>query len=93
MQNKKVACVNHGESCATFVCQHLADRNLSNIGFNQAYSETDERPDAWCDQCNKIYLEEGEEWNDRSEGFAKIKLMCSGCYDDSMRRNKTAYQV
>ena len=31
-------------------------------------------------------MEEGE-WNDRSEGFAKIIPICEGCFEDIKDRN------
>jgi hypothetical protein len=87
----KVSCRLHGESHATFVCQHLV-RGFGK-GFYCALGPDDERPDAWCGDCEKVFQQEGE-WNDRSEGFAKIKLLCAGCYDVVKKRNelRTDYQ-
>lgn len=39
------------------------------------------RPDAWCWECDQKLSSTGGEWNDQSEGFAKITLLCGGCYD------------
>lgn len=77
---QKVECSVHGECEPAYVCQHLNLTDL--VGFHQPYNP--ENPDeeelnAWCDECDKILLEEGE-WNDRSEGHAKIKLVCSECF-------------
>src|SRR6476661_3119909 len=52
---------------------------------------SDQRPDAWCKECDRMLFEEGE-WNDRSEGFAQIKMVCAGCYDEIRRRNLTTVE-
>ncbi len=79
-EDKKVICATHGECEEAYVCQHL---NLTDpIGFIQAYDPDNpeiEILNAWCNECDKILLEEGE-WNDKSENFAKIKLVCSECF-------------
>ena len=83
----KVECGTHGTSTATFVCQHLASGEK--LGFNCGYDpeEPDDLyPDAWCDECEKVLVAEGE-WNDKSEAFSDIKLICSCCYEDLRERN------
>ena len=61
-------------------------KKIAGAGFKEAYSPKEERPNAWCDKCNEIYLKEGE-WNDQSEKFAQVTMICSHCYDESMERN------
>lgn len=83
----KVECGKHGATTATYVCQHLVKGEK--LGFNQGYdpdNPDDLYPDAWCDECNKVLEDEGE-WNDKSEGFAGIKLLCSHCYEETRERN------
>ena len=57
-----VECGEHGKSPATFVCQHLPAGE--NQGFNVGYdpeAPDDAYPDAWCDQCDAVLEQEGEE--------------------------------
>jgi len=48
------------------------------VGFH-----TPDGPDgdgqAWCDACEETRAREGE-WNDRSEAFADIRLLCAQCF-------------
>lgn len=85
--NNKVECSAHGTTDATFLCQHLVEGER--LGFNLGYDPEDPDdlcPDAWCDECEKVVDAEGE-WNDNSEKFANIKLVCSSCYEDIRERN------
>lgn len=84
-RNKKVECRIHGSSYATFVCRHL--QTGRGLGFFRADDVDDPHPDAWCAECEKVRLAEGE-WNDVSEGFVKITLLCAGCYEVVKRRNQ-----
>ena len=75
----RVECASHGSREATYVCQHLVSGEGS--GFNYAHDEEDPDelwPGAWCDACERVLDAEGE-WNDRSEAFARIRLLCDGC--------------
>lgn len=85
--DSKIACDTHGNSNATFICQHLARGD--GLGFNLGYDpdNPDELcPDAWCDKCEEVLDAEGE-WNDKSEAFADIKVMCEHCYEEIRDRN------
>jgi hypothetical protein len=84
-KNKKVECRIHGTSHATFVCQHLPKGQ--GRGFFCADDSDDPQPDAWCAECEKVRLAAGE-WNDTSEKFARITLLCAGCYEVVKRRNQ-----
>jgi uncharacterized protein YjaG (DUF416 family) len=42
---------------------------------------------AWCDACDEVLAEVGE-WNDESEGYAKIKLICDVCYFEMKKLNQ-----
>ncbi len=84
MTDKKVHCREHGQSEATYVCQHLVKG--SGLGFYFVDDPGNARPDAWCRDCDAMLAKVGE-WNDESEVFADIKLLCSGCYDEAKRRN------
>ncbi len=79
-----VSCDQHGESLPTFVCHHLVGG--SGLGFFYADDPGNPRPDAWCKACDDVLTRVGE-WNDESEAFANITLLCSACYDEAKRRN------
>ncbi|CAH9062704.1 hypothetical protein PSECIP111854_03067 [Pseudoalteromonas sp. CIP111854] len=82
-----VNCDTHGNSNATFICQHLASGE--GLGFNLGYDpdNPDELcPDAWCNKCEEVLDTEGE-WNDKSEAFADIKVMCEHCYEEIRDKN------
>jgi len=78
-----VECPEHGIRDATYVCQHLAAGGGS--GFHCGHDDDD--PDRlWPDACERVRESEGE-WNDRSETFAGVRLLCSGCYQRVRHRN------
>lgn len=80
----KVECKIHGRSRPAFVCQHL---NLADPkGFEEAFETyrgmelgDDDDFQAWCDKCEKVRIRNNG-WNEYSEKFAKIKLICEDCY-------------
>jgi len=84
-KSKTMECRIHGTSYATFVCQHLPKGQ--GLGFYCADDPDDPHPDAWCAECEKMRSSEGE-WNDTSETFAKITLLCAGCYEVVKQRNQ-----
>jgi hypothetical protein len=88
-KERAVTCESHGTSRAAFVCRHL--NKDSYTGFHEAFEsnpliEPDDDFQAWCDECEKIRVREGE-WNEVSEGFAKIRLICDQCFFEIKRRN------
>jgi len=88
---ERVHCERHGPASATFVCQHLVCG--SGLGFFCADDPADPYPDAWCGQCERVREREGGEWNDSSEAFAKITLLCHHCYEAARRRNQSVDQA
>jgi hypothetical protein len=84
-KTEPMICESHEGGYATFVCQHLVTG--SGLGFFCADEPDDERPDAWCGDCDRILEEEGE-WNDTSEAYAQVTVLCSGCYDVVRQRNE-----
>ena len=85
--NYSIDCKIHGKNEEAFVCQHLVEGE--DLGFNIGYDANDPytlNPDAWCNQCESVWQEEGE-WNERSEAFAGIKIICSQCYQGVRERN------
>jgi hypothetical protein len=87
-KDSMMECARHGAHRPAFICQHL--RLGEGIGFNLAPEPVDpEWPfqNAWCDECDAVLLREGE-WNDVSEGFAKITVICEGCLEEIRSRNQ-----
>lgn len=83
----RVECPEHGDQGAAFVCRHLNLREP--VGFVEGYDPDD--PDealfqAWCSACDEILDDEGE-WNDRSEAFAGVRLVCRACYREMKALN------
>lgn len=77
-----IVCELHGEQDETFVCIHLAESLESGlkVGF---YYASEPRGDAWCGACEEVRLKESDtgDWNESSEAFADITLICGKCYD------------
>jgi hypothetical protein len=84
---KPVSCPRHGQSHATYVCGHVV-RNAG-LGFVQSDQVVDPRPDAWCDACERVRQRE-HGWNDVSEAYAGIKIVCASCYDLAELRNRAS---
>lgn len=92
LKQKKVDCGLHGFRRPAFVCQHL-DLTTKN-DFEEAFEsykemelEEDDDFQAWCGECEKIRIKNNG-WNEVSEEFAKIKLVCEDCYFDLKRFNQ-----
>ncbi|MEZ5919154.1 MAG: hypothetical protein R3D66_04345 [Alphaproteobacteria bacterium] len=79
---RKIECVEHGLQPETFVCQHLVQSLQTGTlcGFWCAEDPDNPRPDAWCNACEELVNRTGG-WNDESESFAGVKLLCGKCYD------------
>ena len=80
-----VECGTHGEQSPAYVCSHLLEglriRDIRSIGFHESEPEPeDSEPCGWCQACEEVRTAEGG-WNDRSERHAKIKLVCTGCFE------------
>ena len=77
-----VDCPHHGQVRPAFVCRHLFEQLLHQeftpIGFLEPDAQSEE-PNGWCRQCDAVMAREGV-WNDASEEFAGVKLVCSGCF-------------
>jgi hypothetical protein len=83
-----VECSEHGPQEATFVCRHVVGslRDRQPVGFWTSDREVP-RPDAWCSACQKVVQAAGGEWDDDSEAFAGVTLLCGACYDEARRLN------
>jgi len=85
--SRRVDCAQHGVREATFVCRHLVTG--LGAGFHWGFDEDEPDriwPDAWCDACERVRESEGG-WNDRSEAFAAVRLLCDRCYEAARQRN------
>lgn len=83
-----VECPEHGTQGLAFVCRHLNLREP--VGFVEGYDPND--PDrslfqAWFGVADDVLVREGE-WNDRSEAFRGIRLVCRVCYRQTKALNK-----
>jgi tetratricopeptide (TPR) repeat protein len=83
---RMVPCATHGASRQTYVCQHLVTGK--NLGFITAEAPGEEFPDAWCGDCERVRIAEGGDWNERSEAFASVTMICSRCYVAAREKNR-----
>lgn len=81
-----VYCGEHGERKPTFVCQHLV--HGSGLGFVTPFDQPpDAPPNAWCAGCEDVRAEQGG-WDDITEEFASIKMICDICFEVARQRNQ-----
>ena len=88
-EEKYVECCEHGKQQSTYVCQHIVQslENGEPRGFCcSTESPNNPRPDAWCNEC-EVRVNEAGEWNDETEAFAGVKLLCGACYDKAKKFN------
>ncbi len=88
--HSKVNCRSHGDSYATYLCQHLADS--TGVGFFHAdHTDQDPYPDAWCVECEEALQRYGE-WNEKALETASFRLICAGCYPKA-KKYANRYQI
>jgi hypothetical protein len=80
-----VSCGTHGPRPAAFVCRHVLDGLRT--GSRHTPNESEDDDQAWCDACERVRAREGE-WNDRSEAFADIRLICLDCFRQARQLNR-----
>jgi hypothetical protein len=92
IKDKYIKCGKHEYKRRAFVCQHLI-ANKTVVGFEESFDtyedmELDDEDDfaAWCNRC-EIERQKEDGWNDTSEAFASIKLVCEGCYFEMKELN------
>jgi hypothetical protein len=66
------------------VCGHLVGGAARTpFGFYQSAIEPEYREwgdlNGWCNACEQVRAQQ-DEWNDISENFASIQLVCAGCF-------------
>ena len=89
----RVNCHCHGESDYGLVCIHLDEQkdDASPLKYYWGESEpTDasrsEVENVWCEACDEILISENE-WNEVSEGYADIQVVCLACLAEIKSRN------
>ncbi|MFS1945926.1 hypothetical protein BCU64_001180 [Vibrio lentus] len=76
----------YSRKAAGYVCMSACRRKPS--GFWSAEPEPgNERPESWCSACEDKVNSDGGEWNDESEAFAGVTLLCGACYDRAKEMN------
>jgi hypothetical protein len=88
-EESNIFCELHGERQTTFVCEHLAESLCTGqpVGFWCADDYDNPYPDAWCSECEAVVQKRHGEWDDVSEAFAGITLLCSDCYNQAKELN------
>ncbi len=81
----QIACSEHGEAIATYVCGHLVSKPAQRW-FCDAPSKEEPWPDAWCPQCQLKFQEVGE-WNEINESCLDLKLICNHCYENAIAQS------
>ena len=84
IESQLIECESHGKMRTAFICQHL--NNTIKTGFEEAFEsfrgmelEEDDDFQAWCREC-EIQRLKTNGWTDESMEYAKIKVVCEGCY-------------
>jgi hypothetical protein len=78
-------CSSHGISERCYVCEHLV--GAAEQGFHTADDPEANRPDAWCDECERV-LDQFGSWEDAGDLQPKLSILCGGCYDAARERNQ-----
>jgi hypothetical protein len=61
-------------------------RPWSRVGFHTP-GDADDDDQAWCNACEQVRAREGE-WNERSEAYAAIRLICNDCFQQARELNR-----
>lgn len=84
IKDKYIECGDHEYRRVAFVCQHL--NFTTRVGFEESFEtyegmELSDEDDfqAWCNECEVVRVAE-DGWNDNAMEFAKIRVVCEGCY-------------
>ncbi len=90
-ENKKVHCSQHGETNPAYACCHLVSSLRDGVERGLVFVRDDDNQyNGWCGECDEFFMANGEEWNDRTEGFAKISLICEGCFERLIKMNNVS---
>jgi hypothetical protein len=92
---RTVHCATHGRAERALVCGHLFAQARTDDAAPMAYflgeddpgdAQATEATCAWCAQCDAV-LQREDEWNDASEAFADIHVVCTDCLAALLARN------
>jgi hypothetical protein len=65
-ETKLIGCGRHGDAREqAFVCEHLLHGTGRGFFFDRA--DEDAHPDAWCNACERLRLDNGGEWTRSSD--------------------------
>ena len=82
-------CSIHGEQDETFVCRHIVQslEDGTPCGFWWSADSDQQRPDAWCTNCDDLVSKTGGEWTEEVLAVAQVTLLCGFCYDSAKKIN------
>lgn len=80
-----VDCVCHGRGVAAVLCGHLLRKGGEPAGFVEN-SSLPEDLQAWCDACERKFLDEGS-MNAAFLAFNAMVVVCTRCYGEARRRH------
>lgn len=78
-------CDTHGTQRAAIACQHLVDTGLTqqSVGFFTPSGELDDPSlQAWCFDCEQVFIEENEEFTERMLDQLNLGLVCELCFEE-----------
>ena len=78
-----VECSAHGRGFPTCLCEHLV-ADPAQLWFSDEPSPANRWPDAWCAQCDAIFLEHGE-WNQQAAARIRVRTICHRCYESKRK--------
>ena len=81
----KVHCAEHGDSSFCLICQHLEGQ--SGLFYYACRALPDYPAQAWCEACD-VVLQQERGWSDLADATADWKVICQGCYEQALARNK-----
>lgn len=83
-----VECAEHGPVRPAFVCGHLVETLRDGIARGLIWTRDDEgNINAYCDLCDRLLAQAGDEWTEELEHQAGITLICECCFGAIQRIN------
>jgi hypothetical protein len=80
-----IKCGTHGSRTPAVVCCHQVNIRDRIVGFVENSSDPDDLQ-AWCDECEQLFLQE-EEMTEAFREFNDFKVVCDFCYAQIKERN------
>ncbi|MEP3921142.1 hypothetical protein [Ascidiaceihabitans sp.] len=86
---KKVECREHGQANPAYVCSHSLTSLQDGVRRGLIYvRDEDNHYNGYCNECDAFLMANGDEWNEETEGFAKIQLVCERCFETLIQMNQ-----